>query len=95
MWWQAHKIGYDHLVGQVDDGLARWRAAGRATATIPLISAADIVASPEDTVLDIRPRREFAEGHIPGHNTSSSGRSPPPAPNQPNLRESTPQRGPS
>lgn len=71
VWWQAHKIGYDHLVGQVDDGLASWGAAGRDLTTIPLVTATDMAAGaaePTDlpAVLDIRQRGEFADGHVPG-----------------------------
>jgi len=63
VWWQAHKIGYDHLVGQVDDGLAAWRAEGRPTSSIPLVTAEDVGAR---AVLDIRQRGEYAEAHVPG-----------------------------
>ena len=62
VWWQAHKIGYDHVIGQVGDGLAAWRAAGRPTTAIPLVGPGDVGGRP---VLDIRQRREYADGHLP------------------------------
>lgn len=62
IWWQAHKIGYDHVRGQVADGLLAWRAAGQPTASIPLVGPADVGGWP---VLDIRQRSEFAAGHLP------------------------------
>ena len=61
--WQARKIGYDQLAGELDGGLAAWTAAGRATGSIP-------VASPDALdgarVLDIRQRGEFEASHVPG-----------------------------
>lgn len=62
VWWQAHKIGYDHIRGQVPDGLAAWRATGRQTASIPLVIPGEIKGH---AVLDIRQRREFTAGHLP------------------------------
>lgn len=62
VWWQAHKIGFDHLLGQVSDGLATWRAAGRPTASIPLVGPSDVGGA---AVLDIRQRSEFTGGHLP------------------------------
>jgi glyoxylase-like metal-dependent hydrolase (beta-lactamase superfamily II)/rhodanese-related sulfurtransferase len=62
VWWQSHKIGFDHLVGQVADGLNAWRAAGRPTTTIALVGADAVGDRP---VLDIRQSREFTQGHLP------------------------------
>lgn len=61
--WQARKVGYDQLAGELDGGLAAWTAAGRATGSIP-------VAGPDALdgarVLDIRQRGEFETSHVPG-----------------------------
>jgi glyoxylase-like metal-dependent hydrolase (beta-lactamase superfamily II)/rhodanese-related sulfurtransferase len=68
--WQARKVGYDRLVGELDGGLAAWAAAGRPTGSIP-------VAGPEAIdgarVLDIRQRGEFEAGHVPGADSIELG----------------------
>jgi hydroxyacylglutathione hydrolase len=63
VWWQAAKIGQDHIIGQVADGLETWRAAGLATASIGLV---DPQGLDDRTVLDIRETAEYDAGHIPG-----------------------------
>ena len=63
VWWQAAKIGQDHIVGQVADGLEEWRALGRTTTSIGLI---DAPAVENHAVLDIREPAEYEAGHIPG-----------------------------
>lgn len=62
VWWQAHNIGYENLRGELADGLRGWIADGYPTNSIPLVTAADV--GPR-TVLDVRQRAEFADGHIP------------------------------
>ena len=63
IWWQAHKVGFDHLVGQVADGLCRWRSEAWPTTSVPLVGAGEIG---DRAVLDVRQRHEFAAGHVPG-----------------------------
>ena len=62
--WQARKIGYDDLVGELTS--ADWTTAGGAVSTIPMLTAE--AAGPLDDVhvLDVRQDREFAAGHLPG-----------------------------
>lgn len=61
--WQARKVGYDQILGELDGGLASWTEAAMPTGSIPLVSAEGL----EDAaVLDIRQDSEFAAGHIPG-----------------------------
>lgn len=61
--WQARKVGYDQIVGELDGGLASWTEAAMPTRSIPLVSAEGL----EDAaVLDVRQDSEFAAGHIPG-----------------------------
>lgn len=61
--WQARKIGYDQIVGELAGGLASWTDAALPTRSIPLVSAEHL----EDAaVLDIRQESEFAAGHVPG-----------------------------
>ncbi len=40
--WQARKIGYDRIVGELDGGLVAWTAAGEPTDAIPLVDAAGL-----------------------------------------------------
>jgi glyoxylase-like metal-dependent hydrolase (beta-lactamase superfamily II)/rhodanese-related sulfurtransferase len=61
--WQARKIGYDRLIGELDGGIAAWTQTGRPTRSIPLVSAEHIGAA---GMLDIRQGNEFDAGHIPG-----------------------------
>jgi len=61
--WQAAKVGYDNLAGQVTGGMNGWRAAGGQVDRLPLIGAESLG---EARVLDIRQTAEFAAGHVPG-----------------------------
>jgi hydroxyacylglutathione hydrolase len=61
--WQAAKIGYDHLVGQVAGGMHGWRDAGAPVQELPLVTAAQIGRA---RMLDIRQATEFVAGHVPG-----------------------------
>lgn len=62
--WQARKIGYDDLVGEI--GMADWTAAGGAVAGTPVVSAEQVGPLDDVDVLDVRQDREFAAGHVPG-----------------------------
>jgi rhodanese-related sulfurtransferase len=61
--WQARKIGYDHLIGELDGGIATWAQAGHPTGSIPLVTAEHVG---DARVLDIRQSNEFTTGHVPG-----------------------------
>jgi rhodanese-related sulfurtransferase/glyoxylase-like metal-dependent hydrolase (beta-lactamase superfamily II) len=61
--WQASKIGYDNLIGELDGGMDAWVAAGHPTTRTRLTRADDLGAA---RVLDIRQTPEFAAGHVPG-----------------------------
>lgn len=61
--WQAAKIGFDTVVGELDGGLGAWVSAGHDVAGIPLISSGHIDGR---QVLDIRQRAEYLAGHLPG-----------------------------
>lgn len=60
---QAVKIGHDRIFGELAGGVASWSAAGLATTRIPLVGPGALDAK---TVLDVRQRREYAAGHVPG-----------------------------
>jgi rhodanese-related sulfurtransferase len=61
--WQARKIGYDGVIGELDGGVPAWTRAGHATASIPLVAAERVGRS---RVLDVRQVSEFTKGHVPG-----------------------------
>jgi hydroxyacylglutathione hydrolase len=61
--WQAAKIGYDNIIGELDGAIAAWTAAGHDIASIPLARAEQLDGR---RVLDIRQRSEYLDGHLPG-----------------------------
>jgi rhodanese-related sulfurtransferase len=61
--WQAAKIGYTNIVGEVTGGIDGWSRAGLPTASTPLRSA---YADGQARVLDVRQHAEYAAGHVPG-----------------------------
>jgi hydroxyacylglutathione hydrolase len=61
--WQAAKVGYDNLAGELAGGIEAWAAAGGQTASTRLVGPEQIR---DQAVLDIRQRAEFAAGHLPG-----------------------------
>jgi rhodanese-related sulfurtransferase len=61
--WQAAKIGYDNVVGELDGGMDAWISAGHDAAAIVLTAADDLDGR---RMLDIRQRSEYLAGHLPG-----------------------------
>jgi hydroxyacylglutathione hydrolase len=61
--WQAAKIGYENIVGELGGGIDAWAAAGLPTASVPLTGPS---SEPGVRVLDIRQAAEFRAGHVPG-----------------------------
>ncbi len=61
--WQAAKIGYENIVGELAGGMEAWSAAELPTSTVPLV---DATADDRVRVLDIRQESEFQAGHVPG-----------------------------
>jgi hydroxyacylglutathione hydrolase len=61
--WQAAKIGYTGLVGELAGGLTAWADAGLPVATTPLRPA---FRSDDAGVIDVRQRAEYDAGHAPG-----------------------------
>jgi hydroxyacylglutathione hydrolase len=61
--WQAHKIGYDNVAGELAGGMPAWTAAGQPLSTVPLLGADDVDPG---QVLDVRQDGEYAGGHLPG-----------------------------
>jgi hydroxyacylglutathione hydrolase len=61
--WQALKIGYQQLAGQLAGGMAAWRAGGGPAEQTELVTAGRIDGR---AVLDVRQAAEYASGHVPG-----------------------------
>jgi hydroxyacylglutathione hydrolase len=61
--WQALKIGYENLAGQLDGGMAAWQADSRPIERTALVTAGSMDGR---AVLDVRQDAEFVTGHIPG-----------------------------
>ncbi len=61
--WQARKVGYDRLVGELAGGMGAWTAAGQPVASTPLVRAAEVDPA---AVVDVRQLSEYRSGHVPG-----------------------------
>jgi hydroxyacylglutathione hydrolase len=61
--WQALKIGYDRLAGELTDGMTAWTSDGEPVGSVPLVDAGAMAGA---AVLDIRQAGEFVDGHVPG-----------------------------
>lgn len=59
---QCLDVGCEHLLGELDGGIAAWEAAGRALARIPVVDVDGLAAM----VIDVRQSNEFIAGHLPG-----------------------------
>ncbi len=63
------RVGLEHVRGYLRGGVAAWRVSGRALATVPQISVAElhqlIATQPDLQVLDVRRPPEYAGGHVP------------------------------
>ncbi|SDI99544.1 Glyoxylase, beta-lactamase superfamily II [Arthrobacter subterraneus] len=65
--WEAAKVGFDTLAGELAGGMDAWAVAS-APAALPLVEAKEMVAG-SPAVLDVRQASEFSSGHVPGaHN---------------------------
>jgi len=60
--WQARKIGYDDIAGELTGGIASWCTSGRPTRSIPVVRPGEVG---HRSVLDIRQDNEFGAGHLP------------------------------
>ena len=61
--WQAAKVGYDNLVGELTGGPEDWIGAGLPVSTTALIPPGEVAGQ---RVLDVRQTAEFTTGHLPG-----------------------------
>jgi glyoxylase-like metal-dependent hydrolase (beta-lactamase superfamily II)/rhodanese-related sulfurtransferase len=63
------RVGYDHCIGYLEGGFARWQSAGKSVDHIPYVSAEELTTmiQQEDTVLlDVRRNGEYQGGHVTG-----------------------------
>ena len=60
--WQAAKVGYDNIVGELAGGIAAAAATGLPTSSTQLVQPADVVGP---ALLDVRQSSEFGAGHVP------------------------------
>ncbi|MEV0769654.1 MBL fold metallo-hydrolase [Nocardia salmonicida] len=64
--WEAAKVGFDSLAGELDGGMTAWTGPVEKAA---LLDAHQLAAHPAPTVLDIRQHGEYTSGHVPAaHN---------------------------
>jgi hydroxyacylglutathione hydrolase len=61
--WQALKIGYETVAGELAGGMSGWVVAGQPVARTELVTPERVADRP---VLDVRQRAEFVDGHLPG-----------------------------
>lgn len=62
--WEAAKVGFDTLAGELAGGMRTWTGATE-THAVRLTAADRIATDPPQLVLDIRQRNEYATGHVP------------------------------
>ncbi|MBF6326643.1 MBL fold metallo-hydrolase [Nocardia cyriacigeorgica] len=62
--WDAAKVGFDALAGELAGGMNAWTGATEAH-EVRLTDADLLAADPPAVVLDVRQRNEFANGHVP------------------------------
>ncbi|MEU2034488.1 MBL fold metallo-hydrolase [Nocardia amamiensis] len=63
--WEAAKVGFDTLTGELDGGMSAWTGP-EDTDAVNLLDAAHLSALTPAAVLDIRQHGEFAAAHVPG-----------------------------
>jgi hydroxyacylglutathione hydrolase len=61
--WQARKVGYDQIAGELAGGFAAWTTAGEPAGSIPVVGVEALEGA---RVLDIRQHTEYGAGHVPG-----------------------------
>jgi hydroxyacylglutathione hydrolase len=67
--WPALKVGYTHVVGELDGGVAAWAAGGGRLAFTRRAQPTDADVATvhlDATVVDVRQESETAAGHLPG-----------------------------
>ncbi len=62
------RVGYDHVIGYLDGGIAAWMATGKAVDTVKRITADEFAEQfkAEPIIIDVRRPGEFAAEHVEG-----------------------------
>lgn len=64
------RVGYDDVAAALRGGMAAWETSGRELGTIPVVSVHELAERRRGDggarVLDVRPEREFEDGHLDG-----------------------------
>ena len=67
---QLARIGYDQVVGALDDGFRSWVEAGRPVSSYPCILSDELerrlLVGEQLVVVDVREAGEWSDGHVPG-----------------------------
>ncbi len=58
---QCLSVGYEDFAGELDGGMASWRAAGLPEAQIELVGPHELTS----TIVDVRQNSEYVSGHVP------------------------------
>jgi hydroxyacylglutathione hydrolase len=61
--WEAAKVGFDALCGELEGGMDAWTESGLGTVSLPLTPPHGL--SPARPTLDVRQAAEFAAWHVP------------------------------
>ncbi|MGH7686251.1 MAG: MBL fold metallo-hydrolase [Candidatus Dormibacteria bacterium] len=61
---QALKVGYENIAGELEGGIAAWRAAGGSEQRVPLEPITTFEGG--GPLIDVRQSSEYAQGHVPG-----------------------------
>ncbi|MEW1952860.1 MBL fold metallo-hydrolase [Terrabacter sp. NPDC080008] len=61
--WQARKVGYDNVLGELQGGIAAWNEDNRPVRATPLTTPDAVTDSAQ--VIDVRQDREYAGAHLP------------------------------
>ncbi len=60
------RVGLENVAGWLDGGIAAWCESGRSAKTLPQIDVDELrTRLPELSVLDVRRRGEYSDGHVP------------------------------
>jgi rhodanese-related sulfurtransferase len=59
---QCLSVGYENLAGELDGGMAAWRAERLPESRVDLVGTDAL----QHVVVDVRQRSEYVAGHIPG-----------------------------
>lgn len=62
--WNAAKVGFGHVAGELDGGMGAW--AGTVSRDLGVLDAGALAAGEPAVLIDTRQGSEYAAGHVPG-----------------------------